>query len=237
MRRIVLQQTPTGTTHVLDATAAHYVTHVLRLAAGALVEATDARGLLVRGVLEWPGGVATLSAIEAVRTESAVAECVVVAALVKQNRWEALLEKACELGATRIIPLEAERCVVKVEGRSEAKVERWQRICDETAKQCLRLDVPRVEPPVRLGAALERVWGCTLLQFDEKSRLAAWSTAPVEGPIALFTGPEGGLSEPEKEQLRRQGALTLGLGRHLLRAETAVTAALAAVRMRRDGLL
>ncbi len=221
----------------LDERAAHYVGHVLRLAAGGAVELVDGSGRLHAARLAWREGVAYAVDLEVIAQAEATLACVVVASLIKQSRWEWLLEKCCELGATHVVPLEAARSVVRIEGRAAAKVERWQRICDETAKQCQRADPPRVEAPCGMVAAIARTAGMTRIEFDEVTRLGGWNELDAGGPIALFVGPEGGLTEAEKLALRQAGAATLGLGRHLLRAETAVCAALAAVRLRRDGLL
>jgi 16S rRNA (uracil1498-N3)-methyltransferase len=207
------------------------------MAAGDLVEAIDGHGRLYRAELAWFHGAAHHVAIEVIAEAEVQPDCVVVAALIKQHRWEWLLEKCCELGATHIVPLQAERSMVRVEERADAKIERWQRICDETAKQCERLDPPRVEAPATLEKALAARSSHRWLEFDESQRLGEWSTLDVTGPLVIVVGPEGGLTEREKQRIRSAGATTLGLGRHLLRAETAVTAALAAIRLRRDGLL
>lgn len=238
MRRIVLTASPVpGTDHPLDEGAAHYVTHVLRLAAGARIEALDGRGRLFAGRLLWHDGIACIEQIELIAEAPAQPDCIVAASLIKQRRWEWVLEKCCELGATHVLPIAAERSVVHVEGRAASKLERWQRICDETAKQCERLDPPRVEAPRSLAEALASYPSHRWLEFDESSRLGEWRELDVAVPLVIAVGPEGGFSPREKALLRSHGATTLGLGRHLLRAETAVTAALAAVRLRRDGLL
>jgi 16S rRNA (uracil1498-N3)-methyltransferase len=102
----------------------------------------------------------------------------------------------------------------------ETNLRRWRRAAAEAAKQCGRADVPEVDAPVPLAAALEAVAGDRMLVADPA--VDCGTVACTEGGgVALFVGPEGGLREDEAETLREAGAQALGLGALVLRVETA----------------
>jgi 16S rRNA (uracil1498-N3)-methyltransferase len=115
-------------------------------------------------------------------------------AVPKGGRMDLLVEKATEVGATRIVPLLAERGVVNPRG---GKVGRWRRVAEAAARQALRLGVPDVAEPVR---------------FED---------AVVGVPASLFVGPEGGWSAGELRLAEEAGISFGGLGPYRLRSETA----------------
>ncbi len=239
MRRIVLAEPPNDDTGdvALDDDAAHYVTRVLRLRDGEHVEALSARtGRAWRGVLRWRDGAPWLCERALIDTPLA-APLVLIAALIKGTRWDGLLEKATELGASDVRPFEAQRSVVQVPPHKvDDRTQRWQRICDGAARQCGRIAPIRVHPPTALADALAAVEG-TVLVCDEAAAGTTWPRLGANEPTTVVVGPEGGFTDDERRALSRAGAITVGLGSFVLRAETAATAALTAVRLQRDGLL
>ncbi|MCB9507381.1 MAG: 16S rRNA (uracil(1498)-N(3))-methyltransferase [Myxococcales bacterium] len=237
--RLTIDAAPRGGQVRLDDGAAHYVGRVLRLAAGATLELVDRDGVVWHGTLAFTDGVA-----HAVDCEEAViagdrARLVLVAALIRQARWEWMLEKATELGVTQILPVEAERSVVRIEARRSAeKRERWQRICDAATRQCRRVQPCLVEEAAPLPTALHRAASLgTLYHFDEGEPESRWPAGAGLGDAALVVGPEGGFSLAERDRIRDAGAIPLGLGSALLRAETAALAGLATVCLRRSGVV
>ncbi|MDH4134282.1 MAG: 16S rRNA (uracil(1498)-N(3))-methyltransferase [Gammaproteobacteria bacterium] len=149
------------------------------------------------------------------------------------ERMDWLVEKATELGAAGVQPLQAERGVVRLTGeRAQKKREHWQNIAAAAAEQCGRNRVPPVHavqtvsnwlanelPAQRLLLSLQP--GCEPLE----RRLTALSAAP----IVFLSGPEGGLSPAEEQAALAQGFVPVSLGSRILRAETAPLAALAAI--------
>lgn len=238
-RRIVLAEAvSTDAAEVaLDAEAAHYVTHVLRLADGASIDALERGGHLIRGVLRWRGGQPWLTECAIAPVEAPTRELVVAAALIKASRWEWLVEKAVELGATAIAPWAAARSVVQVPERKVAdRVARWQRIADGAARQCGRPDTVVVHPPGPLQEAFDSWSSHTWWHADEAANDHRWPDANADTPLVLAFGPEGGFTEAERDALHDAGALPFGLGSSLLRAETAVVCALSGLRLRAEGL-
>lgn len=222
----------------LDSAAAHYATHVLRLRAGAWVEALERGGRLLRGKLEWRDGEAWLRDVTTAEVARPSASIVVAAGVLKPARWEWLIEKAVELGATEVAPFLADRAVSKIpEEKRAARRDRWQRIADGAARQCGRPDLVSIAAPAPLQAVLERYATASLWHADEARPDEGWPTPDLDTTTVLFFGPEGGFTDVERARLHAAGALPFGLGPTMLRAETAVVCALSGLRLRHAGLL
>jgi len=222
----------------LDRAASHYVTHVHRLRAGASVEALERGGRLLAGTLVWRDGEAWLTDVRSARSSAPSAPVVVAAGVLKPARWEWLIEKSVELGATEIAPFLADRAVAKIpEEKREGRRERWQRIADGAARQCGRSDLVTVATPTSLEAVIARHAEASLWQADEATPAEAWPSAGMDAATVVFFGPEGGFTDRERALLRDAGAVPFGLGPTMLRAETAVVCALSGIRLRHAGLL
>jgi 16S rRNA (uracil1498-N3)-methyltransferase len=212
----------------------HYVRDVLRLRAGDALEVFDGAGRAFDARL------ATLEADAATLTLGPAREApkprpiTIVQGLPKAEKLELVLQKGTELGATAFAPAACARSVVKLQGKEEAKLARWQRIVEEAARQCGRADVPEVLPPQPLLAAVAALPGApAVLVLDEEERALPLSAAVAplgRRPLALVIGPEGGLAREEVSALVGRGAAPVTLGRLVLRTETAALAALSVLR-------
>jgi 16S rRNA (uracil1498-N3)-methyltransferase len=201
----------------------HHLSRVLRARAGDELTASDGHG-------GWRvcrlGAAADLEVAGPVQREPSPRPVVTVAfALVKGERPELAVQKLTELGVDRIVPFLADRSVVRWEGdRAERHVERLRKVAREAAMQCRRVHLPQVDAVAR---------------FAEAAALpgAALADAGGEGPSlahpTLLVGPEGGWTEAE----RGFGLASVGLGAHVLRAETAAIAAGALLVALRSGLI
>jgi 16S rRNA (uracil1498-N3)-methyltransferase len=145
-----------------------------------------------------------------------------------------VVQKATELGATRIVPLTSERAVVRLDtGRGEARADRWRRIAREAARQSGRAYVPRIDAPASWDAVF------AILREDPDRRALALDPdvngvrlgAAARGVSRLLVavGPEGGFSPDELTRAEGNGCMRVGLGPLVLRTETAGLAALAVV--------
>jgi 16S rRNA (uracil1498-N3)-methyltransferase len=143
-------------------------------------------------------------------------------AVPKGGRMDLVVEKATEVGATRIVPLLAERGVVRPR---EGKIGRWRRVAEAAARQSLRHSVPEVADPVRFeDAALEAGETGVILHIAPDLQPVE---AVVQSPASLLVGPEGGWSEVELRFAGETGVAFGGLGRYRLRSETAGIVAVA----------
>jgi 16S rRNA (uracil1498-N3)-methyltransferase len=239
MRRLVVDraQFQPDNTAMLDAQTHHYVTNVLRLAAGDEVEVADGTGMLWKGRLAWVAGAAQIHGLQVVRRAEDQTRLILVAALLKANRWEWLLEKAAELGVHTIQPVAAARSVVKVDAREVAdRAARWQKIADAAMQQSQGLLRTMVRPVVPLETAL-RPDDSLRLVADEKQTAEPWPDFDAHTCVQMYVGPEGGWTDQERATMARAGVLGVGLGSRILRAETAGIAMLAGARLRLDGVL
>ena len=118
-----------------------------------------------------------------------------------------VVEKATEVGATRIVPLLTERGLVNPR---EGKLGRWRRIAEAAARQSLRLRVPQVTEPVRFEDAVLAAGQTGVLLYNSPD-LQPVETV-VRSPASLFVGPEGGWSEGELRLAEEAGIAFGGLG-------------------------
>jgi 16S rRNA (uracil1498-N3)-methyltransferase len=157
------------------------------------------------------------------------------------ERMDWLVEKATELGVTRITPVMTERSVVRLTGeRADKKLAHWQAVAASACEQCGRNRVPLIDAPQRLDAWLAHQAKTppqgpqlqAVLSLHPSSQPLGGLLAQHSGPDdsrtwVLLNGPEGGLSDAEDTAARAQGFVALSLGTRVLRAETAALGALA----------
>ncbi|MCD8131651.1 MAG: 16S rRNA (uracil(1498)-N(3))-methyltransferase [Lachnospiraceae bacterium] len=154
--------------------------------------------------------------------------------LPKADKLEWIIQKAVELGASRIVPVAMERSVVKLDaGKVDAKLVRWQNIAQAAAKQSKRDIIPEVGRPLAFREALIQAEKdhVRLLPYENARGMAATrellsAIRPGEG-VAVFIGPEGGFSKKEVDMALEAGFAPVTLGRRILRTETAAVAVLA----------
>ncbi len=156
------------------------------------------------------------------RPREEVPDFTLYAALLKKDRFDLVLEKACELGVRRIQPVLTRRCVA-----DKLNLERAKAILVEAAEQCARTALPELAAPVKLEALL-REWPEERALFfaDENGgENAAAAFAAHAGPAALLVGPEGGFDESERSAIRALSQVrAITLGPRVLRGETAAIA-------------
>jgi 16S rRNA (uracil1498-N3)-methyltransferase len=146
-------------------------------------------------------------------------------AVPKGGRMDLVVEKATEVGATRIVPLLTERGLVRPR---DAKIGRWRRVAEAAARQSLRMVVPEVAQPVSFSEAVREAGGEGVLLHNEPD--LAPLEALVSAPASLFVGPEGGWSEEELQAAEEAGLALAQLGPYRLRSETAGVVAAARAR-------
>jgi 16S rRNA (uracil1498-N3)-methyltransferase len=210
---------------------AHYLLHVLRLGAGDAVHLFNGRDGEWRGVISAAGrSTASVTPREMVREQSAGPDLWLAFAPVKRARIDLIAEKATELGVAAIIPVVTENTAV-----SRVNMDRLRANTIEAAEQCGRLTVPDIRQSASLADLLaewpvgRRLMVCdetgggepvveVLQRMKEKSGSDAWG---------ILTGPEGGFSRSELDLLAENPIVTrIGLGPRILRADTAIMAAL-----------
>ena len=153
----------------------------------------------------------------------------------KADKLELVVQKAVELGAAEVVPVLSERCVSRPDAKSmENRLTRLNRIARAAAEQSGRGVLPVVSPPVPFPQMLEGLLAADLgfacYEGEREYKLRdLLADVPQPRTIAFFIGPEGGISEPELELLRRHGLPAVSLGRRILRTETAGLYVLSAI--------
>jgi len=224
---------PLPATLTLDGERFHYLVRVLRLTEGDALEVFDGAGRAFHAKVARVGEATAELSLGVAVARAAAAPLLLIQGMPKGDKLEWVLQKGTELGATRFLPADTVRAVVKLEPkRAQERVKRWAKIVEEAARQCGRADVPEVDAPRPLldaVAALPQGTSVLVLDEEEKARPLSRAVADVApgAPLALVVGPEGGLSREEVQALVSRGAVPVTLGARILRTETAALAGLA----------
>ncbi len=157
-------------------------------------------------------------------------------ALPKGDKMDLIVQKAVENGICTVVPFFSERCISRPDDKSLAKKRaRWQRIALEAAKQCGRGVVPEVLDTVSYSEMLRQINGHTLCCFcyegsgTETIKSVLQNAKPLGGTVSIVIGSEGGFSEREAAAAEEAGAKMCGLGKRILRCESASAYALACI--------
>ncbi len=231
--RLFISPHKLGSHVVLDGADHHYLVHVLRLRTGAKVTLLDGQGQAAEAeVTEITADRVELAASSIEPVTQEWPRLVLLCGLLKGDKQDFVMQKATELGVARIVPVACERSVPQLQGeRAEHKRRRWIDIVRHAAQQCRRADVPEVALPQSLSEALADAEGQKLLLYEGSAPPLGQQLSSVESgdPVTMLIGPEGGLHPDEVAAAEAAGFAKVSLGPLVLRAETAVVAALAVI--------
>jgi len=208
---------------------------VLRLAPGDSVVLFDDGGFEHEGrIVAYTGGGAEIAIEKSHRPERESPLAITLAqALGKGDKFDLVVEKATELGVAAVVPFVCRRTVPKLDGDAAARrEERWRRIALAAAKQSGRTRVPEIHKLADFPALVAHHWSCDQkVLFWEGERGRGLKRLREETPrldsIVIVVGPEGGFTPEEAALASANGFHTVGLGRRILRTETAAIAAVA----------
>ncbi|MEM1484716.1 16S rRNA (uracil(1498)-N(3))-methyltransferase [Oscillospiraceae bacterium PP1C4] len=154
-------------------------------------------------------------------------------AMPKADKMETIIQKAVELGVSRIVPVLTHRCVSRPDEKAmQKKLERYNRISLEAAKQCGRGTVPVVEQLIDFKSAIARMKNDPLAIFfyeNADDSLKNVLSARLADRISILVGSEGGFEPSEADYAVENGLVSLSLGSRILRCETAPLAAITAI--------
>lgn len=235
MTRIHVPAVPAvGATLALADDAARHVAQVLRMRAGESLTLFDGvAGEAAATIVEAGRREVTvrIDRLDAVDRESAL-DITLVQCVSKGDRMDYTIQKAVELGVTRIVPVLSERSVVRLDAeRWDKKLEHWRGVAVSACEQSGRTRLPEVAAVQKLDAWLATPAGEALRLVLAPTESVSLKTLAPAARLALLIGPEGGLSDAEVAAARRSGCIGIGLGPRVLRTETAGVAALAALQL------
>jgi len=218
---------------VLTGEGAHHLGRVLRAEPGQLYELSDGMSVWLGRISSAGKDEVAFELVEEIAAGKSSLEITLLLAVVKFDAFEWAIEKATELGVSRIVPLAAARSEKGLLGGAEKRAERWKRIVFEASQQSRRVRLPAILPVTAPRAAFaDASYRLKLMlseRADAQSLRSALNDEPRGESVALAIGPEGGWTEEEFALARRAEFREVSLGSLILRTETAVTAALASV--------
>lgn len=224
---------------VTDETTVHHLRTVMRAKAGERVVIVDAeRQQAYQAVISNLERHALSLQVEGLLPDSneGLPHITLIAALIKEQRWDTLLQKSTELGVNTIQPVFSERSIIRLDERDFAKKqERWQSVARSAAEQSEGLFIPPVETPQTLTSLFKSIpTNAFKLLLQERG-----DTRPVmrdilrsrksDQSIWIAIGPEGGWTDTEIQAFQDAGFIGVSLGQRVLRSETAAMAAMAAL--------
>lgn len=221
---------------VTQAETVHHIRQVMRMKPGDAVVAVDgvreiAYTAELTAVDKHALGFRLLERLPS--PEDSIPSVTLGVALIKEQRWDWLLQKVTELGVRCIVPLSAERCVVQVR-EADKKLARWRGVVQNAAEQSEGLFVPEITTPMSLSefAGLTEASPLRLLLQERGDRPSLQSILAKTGQprrLAAAIGPEGGWSDKELQLFRFAGFQPVSLGQRILRSETAAMALMSAL--------
>jgi len=220
----------------LPESVAHHI-RVRRLAPGSRIVLFDGRGGEMPATIDFKGKIAIASLLDLQPVEHELSgELCLFQGLPAGDKMDWVIEKAVELGVSRVVPISAQRSILKLSGpRLEKRLAHWQGIVESASEQCGRNRLMQISPPQALQGALamptigDRLMCDPGANEDLETHLTDPSTkAQSDRALTLLVGPEGGWSPEELSVCARNGALPIRFGTRILRTETAGLALAAA---------
>ncbi len=228
---------------LVEGEEAHHATRVMRLREGDRCEVFDGYGhAAVAKVLSARGSHLQLEVERTLPEMPPVAGITLALAIPKGSNMDLIVQKAVELGVSRIIPLITERTIVRLDAKdAAAKTAKWQRTVLEACKQCGVNTLPVVEQPQSYSAFLQREdlaglrLQCAIVEHAKPLRTVLENARNAGTACAtILIGPEGDFSPAEYAAAQQAGYEPTSLGPIILRVETAVFMAVAAARYALD---
>ncbi len=232
MHRFFVQE-PLTETITLCGDDVKHITRVLRLSVGDIVTLCDGNGSECEAKIKVVTKDAVTCACQPSRpcqSEPPVS-VTLFQGLPKTGKMETIIQKNVELGVRSVAPMLTRYCVVQPKESFSGRIERWQRVSEEAAKQSRRGIIPQILPLVRLEQIEFSAFDLALLAYEnERTTSLKKALKGFSGKqIAILIGPEGGFSEEEVTLLIQKGARSVSLGKRILRTETAGMAMLAQI--------
>lgn len=231
MKQVYLDQIiDVNDTLALDSKQAHHIFDVLRTSSKEKIRiVTKSSGVFYGHVLDKPK-LHIDEKLDVLKEHKSITLC---CALIKQDKFEWMLQKACELGVSKIVPFVSKNTVVKLdEKKAEKKLVRWNEILLAATKQCNRNTLVELESVVSLKDLVNYKSECNVVAYEKESDPSKHMAHYLQSnpySITVCIGPEGGFEESEIKVLNDFGFENCSLGKNILRAETAACYVLSAI--------
>ncbi|KNZ42014.1 RsmE family RNA methyltransferase [Acetobacterium bakii] len=247
-RFFVTEDQITGTGITITGEDFKHITKVLRLGKGETIEVCDAGGTDYLVVLEAPMTntiTGTITEAYPSRGETPLMSVTLFQGLPKGSKMEVIIQKNVELGVDVVIPFSSRRSIAQIKDKQDKKIERWQRIAYEAAKQSKRGIIPVIGELMDLNSILKEsgAFDLLLLAYEDEKKLSLKDVLTDFGrerdtplKIGVIIGPEGGFDPQEVEVCQLAGVKSVTLGNRILRTETAGMVVLSQLNFWREGI-
>lgn len=211
-----------------DEEQSHHMMHVVRMKKDDIVRIADSSHRLFHVRIDiQKAGVCGQVIEELVDRTRASVEVTLIQGMIKGEKWDFLIQKACELGVSKIVPLISQRSVVKIpREKLDKKLSRWNKIALEACEQCKRSTRAEVLPPISLQEIAAYRSDVNLIAYEKADAASeklyhVLSSHPHPSSVTCVIGSEGGFAQEEVQILMKQEFCRISLGYRILRAETA----------------
>lgn len=225
----------------LQDTDAYHITNVLRMHCGEEIQIiTSDAYLLLAEIANIEGKLIELKIVQVLDKLAKLNRVTLAQGLIKGDKMDYVIQKAVELGVTDIFLLKLSRCVVEYDAaKADKKVERWQRIAYEAAKQSKHEVIPQVHAVRSLSEFLEEhdPNSLAILAYEDEKNYSlkdCLQNSDLNQDITFLVGAEGGFTVKEVEQALHKDFKSVTLGKQILRTETAPLMLLAALKYEKE---
>ena len=210
----------------------YHIIRVMRMNKQDKVEVVDNQKEYICEIISLDENVKCKILEEIKEKEKKIPHVIIVQSLVKEQKMDYILQKSTELGVDEIIPLNAERSIIKIDNKENKKIERWNKVLKEASEQSKRNTIPILDKIYSLkdlkDIDIKHKYICSVKE-KEKTIKSILSKISISDTILFVIGPEGGLSDKEEEMLVESGFERITLGSNVLRTETASSFILSAI--------
>jgi 16S rRNA (uracil1498-N3)-methyltransferase len=233
-RLFVFEKLAIGDEIVIAGEEAHHIIRVLRLGPGHSVSISDGKSVESLGVIsdiDIRDTKIKIRILDQNKSKETKPFITLLQALPKGEKFDWIIQKSTELGVSKIIPVITQRTIVNIlPSKLERRMERWNKIAIEAAKQSLQMDIPQIGELSTFDASLREVekHHLSIIPWEQEKELSIRKALKsIDGTVtkvAVFIGPEGGFSPEEVKKAKEMGAVSVSLGPRILRTETAAIA-------------
>jgi 16S rRNA (uracil1498-N3)-methyltransferase len=207
----------------------NHIKNVLRLKAGNEITVCDIDGVDFKCTIDkyYENNIQIIKSIKINSKTEPDIKVTLCQSILKADKMDWTIQKATELGVSRIVPIITERTIIKFkdEKDKDKKVTRWQRIAGESSKQCRRCTIPEVSGVIEFNEALNltNYNNLSIIPFEKEKTNALKNilSGKKTESVLVFIGPEGGFTDLEITKAEKEGVKPLTLGPRILRSETA----------------
>lgn len=204
----------------------NHIQKVMRMNQGDIVKVVDVEGKPFLTEITYLDKKLYAKVVEELDSVVDKVEINLVQGMIKKEKWEFLIQKCCELGVTKIVPMISSRTIVKVDANDTKKIERYNKIALEACEQCKRDTIVNVSAPIRFKDVNEYRSDLNIIAYEDADFKSMKLKDVLEAhkdvkSITYVIGSEGGFSQEEVVKLQESGFICVSLGKRILRAETA----------------